>query len=252
MIRVAGATKRFGAVTVLEDVSFEVGTGEKVVMIGASGSGKSTMLRVLIGLEQLDAGTVDIDGSPMNYVVREGRAQPATAQQMRRTCAAVGMVFQQFNLFPHMTALENVTTGPIHGQGIPRSRAEDEGRQLLEQVGLANKADSYPRRLSGGEQQRVAIARALAMHPRVMLFDEVTSALDPELVGEVLAVMKNLAELGMTMVVVTHEMDFARKVADHVLYLDRGRIVEQGHPSAILENPQHLRTRAFLKRILER
>jgi polar amino acid transport system ATP-binding protein len=252
MIRVSHATKSYGRTVVLDDVSFEVAASEKLVIIGASGSGKTTLLRCLIGLDRVDSGTIDLDGVPMNYGVKDGRVQPATEAQIRRACRALGMVFQQFNLFPHMTVLRNVTAAPLFAYGASREVAEEEGRRLLGEVGLADKANAYPRQLSGGQQQRVAIARALALHPKVMLFDEVTSALDPELVGEVLRVMRHLAERGMTMLIVSHEMDFARSVADRVIYMDMGRIVEEGPPEQVLANPRHDRTRSFLRRILER
>jgi ABC-type polar amino acid transport system ATPase subunit len=253
MVRVRDAVKRFGNLTVLDGFSLEVASGEKVVVIGASGSGKTTLLRVVIGLELLNEGTIDINGMPMNYSIRAGgRREPASAGQMRRACAAVGMVFQQFNLFPHMSVLENVTAAPIHVRHTSRAAAEQDARRLLDQVGLLEKVNAYPRQLSGGQQQRVAIARALALHPQVMLFDEITSALDPELVGEVLAVMHQLANAGMTMIIVTHEMDFAKHVADRVMFMDAGKIVEEGSPKEVLEHPQRERTRAFLKRILER
>ena len=237
---------------VLDDVSFEVATADKLVIIGASGSGKTTLLRCLIGLDRLDSGTIDLEGRPMNYFVKDGGVQPASEAQVRRACRALGMVFQQFNLFPHMTALQNVTAAPVFAYGASREIAKHEGMRLLEQVGVADKAKAYPRQLSGGQQQRVAIARALALQPKVMLFDEVTSALDPELVGEVLRVIRDLAEGGMTMLIVTHEMDFARSVADRVIYMDMGRIVEEGPPEIVLAKPAHERTRAFLKRLLER
>jgi polar amino acid transport system ATP-binding protein len=252
MVRITAAVKRFGEVTVLDDFSTEVAPAEKVVVIGASGSGKTTLLRAIIGLTTLDSGFIDIDGDPMSYTLRDGRPVMASESHRRRVASVVGMVFQQFNLFPHMKVLENVTAAPIHVRGVPRGEAEEQARQLLDQVGLLSKVDAYPRQLSGGQQQRVAIARALALNPRLMLFDEVTSALDPELVGEVLSVMQALAQAGMTMVIVTHEMLFAKHIADRVIFMDSGQIVEEGPPNLVLEAPQRERTQAFLRRVLER
>jgi len=232
--------KAFGAHVVLDDFSLEVAKGEVVCIIGPSGSGKSTALRCINGLETYDRGTITIDG------VRVDRNEPS----IHALRSEVGMVFQRFNLFPHRTALENVMEGPVYVKRVAPGEARARALALLAKVGLAEKADAYPDRLSGGQQQRVAIARSLAMEPKVILFDEPTSALDPELVGDVLHVMLQLAREGMTMVVVTHEIGFAAEVAGRVLFLDHGRILEQGPPAAILRNPQHERTRDFLQRVL--
>jgi polar amino acid transport system ATP-binding protein len=240
MIELADVHKRFGRLEVIRGVSASVAAGEVVCIIGPSGSGKSTILRCINGLEGYEGGLITIGG------VKVDRRAP-TITDIR---TQISMVFQRFNLFPHRTALENVIEGPIYVKREPRSAAMERGRALLERVGLADKASSYPRELSGGQQQRVAIARALAMRPKAILFDEPTSALDPELVGEVLAAMRLLAEDGMTMVVVTHEISFAREVADRVLFLDRGIIVEEGPAPTLLSNPQHARTQDFLRRVL--
>jgi len=240
MIVVDRIAKAFGTHVVLEDFSLTVDKGEVVCIIGPSGSGKSTALRCINGLESYDRGTITIDGA------RVDRADPSIHALRSET----GMVFQRFNLFPHRTAIENVMEGPVYVKRVPRAEARERAVALLEKVGLAQKIDAYPDKLSGGQQQRVAIARALAMQPKVMLFDEPTSALDPELVGEVLKVMLTLAREGMTMIVVTHEIGFAAEVANRVLFLDHGRILEQGPPEAILKNPQHERTRDFLQRVL--
>jgi ABC-type polar amino acid transport system ATPase subunit len=233
--------KSFSGLTVIDGVDLTVRPQEVVVIIGPSGAGKSTFLRCLNGLEQLDSGTVKIHGLELKY--SEGR--------LNKVRQHVGMVFQQFNLFPHLTVLQNITAAPINVRKIPRAVAEQEAHQLLEKVGLSDKIASYPNSLSGGQQQRVAIARALAMQPDVMLFDEPTSALDPELVGEVLTVMKTLAESGMTMIVVTHEMRFARQAADRVLLMAEGRIVEEGPPEQVLANPRTDRAAQFLEQVTE-
>ena len=240
MIELDGVHKSFGDHEVIRGVSATVARGEVVCVIGPSGSGKSTLLRCINGLERYDAGTVRIDGVTVD----------ASAKSIRAIRTQVSMVFQRFNLFPHRSALENVVEGPIFVKGEPRAEAMERGRALLAQVGLAGREAEKPGRLSGGQQQRVAIARALAMRPKAILFDEPTSALDPELVGEVLGVMRALAEQGMTMVVVTHEMAFAREVADRVLFLDGGVIVEEGPARALLTDPQHPRTQDFLRRVL--
>jgi len=240
MIVVDRIAKAFGTHMVLEDFSLAVAKGEVVCIIGPSGSGKSTALRCINGLESYDRGTITIDGARVN------RDDPSIHAIRSET----GMVFQRFNLFPHRTAIENVMEGPVYVKRVPWDEARARAVALLEKVGLAHKIDAYPDKLSGGQQQRVAIARALAMQPKVMLFDEPTSALDPELVGEVLKVMLTLAREGMTMIVVTHEIDFAAEVANRVLFLDHGRILEQGPPAAILKNPEHERTRDFLQRVL--
>lgn len=250
MVRAEQVCKSFGALQVLKGVTLSVGRGQVLVLVGPSGSGKSTFLRCINHLEIVTAGRLYVDGELVGY--REGHGKlfempPREAARQRRD---IGMVFQHFNLFPHRTALENIVEAPVHVKGVKKPEAVQRARDLLEQVGLSNKADAYPAQLSGGQQQRVAIARALAMDPKLMLFDEPTSALDPELVGEVLAVMKKLAAAGMTMVVVTHEMGFAREVADQLVFMDAGVIVESGPPREVLANPQHDRTKAFLSKVM--
>jgi polar amino acid transport system ATP-binding protein len=252
MIRAEDVHKSFGHLEVLKGINLTVEAGQVVVIIGPSGSGKSTFLRCLNHLEDVDKGRIYIDGQLMGYRDVNGRIKPDTQRNIARMRAEVGMVFQRFNLFPHMTALENIIEAPIHVRKVPRTVAIERARMLLTKVGLLDKADNYPSQLSGGQQQRVAIARALAMEPKVMLFDEPTSALDPELVGEVLNVMRDLAKDGMTMVVVTHEMNFAREVGDAVLFMDGGVVVEQGPPEEIFRAPSHERTRLFLRSVLER
>ncbi len=239
IVQIRNLHKWFGPLHVLKGIHLEVAQGEKLVIIGPSGSGKSTLIRCINRLEDFQEGEVLVDG--LN--VKDDRALPKVRRE-------VGMVFQQFNLFPHMTVLENVTLGPIRVRGLRREEAEKKAMELLERVGIADQARKYPGQLSGGQQQRVAIARALAMEPKLMLFDEPTSALDPEMVGEVLDVMRALAKGGMTMVVVTHEMGFAREVADRVVFMDEGRLVEEGPPEAIFTRPKEERTRAFLQRVL--
>lgn len=239
LVDVAGAAKHFGDARVLDDVDLQVSAGEKVVLIGPSGAGKSTLLRCLNGLEKLTAGSITIAGEQLRY----------TESSLNRVRRRVGMVFQSFNLFPHWTAAENVMSGPVYVLHQSKDEARAHALELLDMVGLGHRADAYPNALSGGQQQRVAIARALAMKPDLMLFDEPTSALDPELVGEVLAVMRDLAESGMTMIVVTHEMRFARRVADTVLLMADGGIVERGSPAEVLENPQTERARQFLHQV---
>jgi len=240
MIELTDVHKRFGAVEVLKGITGSVAKSEVVCIIGPSGSGKSTILRCINGLESYEAGAILVEGARVD-------AHSPSIVDIR---TQVSMVFQRFNLFPHRTALENVVEGPIYVKKQPRTEALERGRALLAQVGLAEKADAYPPQLSGGQQQRVAIARALAMQPKAILFDEPTSALDPELVGEVLSVMRKLADDGMTMVVVTHEMAFAKDVADRVLFIDGGVIVEQGAAKTVLNQPQHARTQDFLRRVL--
>lgn len=240
MIRIEGMRKWYGLVEVLKGIDLEVKKGEVVCLIGASGSGKSTLLRCINGLETHNAGRIEVEG-------QEVRRDAPSIWDIRMN---VSMVFQRFNLFPHRTALENVIEGPVFVRREARAEAAGRGMALLERMGLADKAQAYPNALSGGQQQRVAIARALAMRPHAILFDEPTSALDPELVGEVLSVMRKLAEEGMTMLIVTHEMAFAREVADRVLFMHGGRIVEQGPARDVLTNPQHERTRDFLRRVL--
>ncbi|AEA46903.1 amino acid ABC transporter ATP-binding protein [Archaeoglobus veneficus] len=240
LLKIINLHKRFGDLHVLKGINMEVEKGEVVVIIGPSGSGKSTLLRCINRLEEPTEGKIILD----DIEVTNPKAD------LNRIRQRIGMVFQQFNLFPHLTALQNVTLAPIKVKKMPKEEAEELGMRLLEKVGLADKADYYPSQLSGGQQQRVAIARALAMNPEVMLFDEVTSALDPELVKEVLDVMKQLAKDGMTMLVVTHEMGFAREVGDRVIFMDQGVIIEEGKPEQIFTNPQHERTRKFLSMIL--
>jgi polar amino acid transport system ATP-binding protein len=235
--------KSFGSAKVLDDVSLNVDRGEKLVIIGASGSGKTTLLRCLVGLVAIDSGRIEIDGDAVADKPVDGRDRAIRSRK-------VGMVFQSFNLFPHFTALGNVIEAPVHVRRIPRTVAVARAEELLDRVGLLKWKDFYPSRLSGGQQQRVAIARALAMDPEIMLFDEVTSALDPELIGEVLEVMRSLADAGQTMVVVSHEMGFARQVANRVVFMDSGRIVEYGSPEQVLVAPQEERTRQFLSKVL--
>ncbi|HEX8519742.1 MAG TPA: amino acid ABC transporter ATP-binding protein [Pseudonocardia sp.] len=249
-VSVRGIRKRFGDVEVLRGIDLDVEPGTVCCLLGPSGSGKSTLLRCMNHLETADAGQVRVGGDLMGYREHGDHLLELKPAEVARKRRAVGMVFQRFHLFGHMTALQNVTEGPVKVLRRPRAEAEADARALLERVGLADKAGHYPAQLSGGQQQRVAIARALAMKPQVMLFDEPTSALDPELVGEVLDVMKGLARDGMTMVVVTHEMGFAREVADTVVFLDQGVVVESGPPEQVLGAPRHERTRAFLSKIL--
>jgi len=241
IISLSHIRKAYGPVEVIKDISFSVGKGEVVCIIGPSGSGKSTLLRCINGLERYQAGEIVVHGA---------KVDPGDRPAIRAVRTRVSMVFQRFNLFPHRTAVENVAEGPIYVKGEPREQALARARELLARVGLGAKADAYPAQLSGGQQQRVAIARALGMNPDAILFDEPTSALDPELVGEVLGVMRSLADEGMTMVVVTHEMGFARDVADRVLFLDHGVLIEQGTPEEVLTRPQNPRTQDFLRRIL--
>jgi polar amino acid transport system ATP-binding protein len=252
MVDIVGVRKQYGSVVALDGIDLTVQTGQVVAIIGASGSGKSTLLRCVNYLDPPDAGEVWVDGHRMGTLGAGNTARKAKERDLRRHRADIGMVFQQFNLFPHMTVLENIIEAPMVVRGLSRAAAIESAKALLESVGLADKEQSYPAHLSGGQQQRAAIARALAMNPRVMLFDEPTSALDPELVGEVLRVMRALAEKGMTMMVVTHEMSFADEVADMLVFIDKGRIVESGRPRDVLRAPQHTRTRAFLQRLLHR
>jgi len=250
MVRSEGVVKRFGTNTVLRDISLEVKRGEVMCLIGPSGSGKSTFLRCINHLESVSGGRLFVESDLIGYRQKGDKIyelSPKEAAEQRRD---IGMVFQKFNLFPHMTALENVIEAPIRVKKVAKATAIARGKELLERVGLGDKFDSYPAHLSGGQQQRVAIARALAMEPKLMLFDEPTSALDPELVGEVLDVMKELAKSGMTMIVVTHEMGFAREVADSLVFMDGGVVVEAGDPREVLTNPKHDRTKAFLSKVL--
>jgi polar amino acid transport system ATP-binding protein len=250
MVKAEGVHKRFGRLEVLKGVDLEVTRGEVMCMLGPSGSGKSTFLRCINHLEKINAGRLSVDGELVGYRESGGRLYELHERDVARKRAEIGMVFQHFNLFPHMTALDNVTLAPVSVKGVPRDQARQRGRELLQRVGLADKLDTYPVALSGGQQQRVAIARALAMDPKLMLFDEPTSALDPELVGDVLDVMRQLARDGMTMIVVTHEMGFAREVADEVVFMDEGVVVESGRPRDVLAAPRHERTRAFLSKVL--
>jgi polar amino acid transport system ATP-binding protein len=249
MVRTEKLCKSFGALTVLRDIDMSVRKGEVVVLIGASGSGKTTLLRCVNALETPTCGKLWVDGEPMGIFTDDGGFRPLPEAVLNRRRAQMGMVFQRFNLFPHMTALQNVRLAPVMVKGMPKAEAEALAEKLLTKVGLSDKMHVYPSKLSGGQQQRVAIARALAMTPKLMLFDEPTSALDPELVGEVLGTMKQLAEEGMTMMVVTHEMGFAREVGDRILFLHEGRILEEGTPEQIFNTPSEERTKAFLARV---
>jgi polar amino acid transport system ATP-binding protein len=250
MVKAEAVHKRFGRLEVLRGVDLEVQRGEVLCMLGPSGSGKSTFLRCINHLEKINAGRLSVDGELVGYRESGGKLHELREREVARKRSEIGMVFQHFNLFPHMTALENVTLAPSRVAGVSRSEAVSRGKQLLERVGLADKLETYPVALSGGQQQRVAIARALAMQPKLMLFDEPTSALDPELVGEVLDVMRQLAQDGMTMIVVTHEMGFAREAADQVVFMDGGVVVESGAPQELLSNPREERTRTFLSKVL--
>jgi polar amino acid transport system ATP-binding protein len=249
MVQVESLGKRFGPLEVLRDIHMTVRASEVVVLIGASGSGKTTLLRCLNCLELPTSGRIWIDGEPMGQFAGDGRYTPLPEATLNRRRAQIGMVFQRFNLFPHMTVLDNVALAPVIVKGMRRDEAVAVAERFLAKVGLSEKRDVYPSKLSGGQQQRVAIARALAMTPKLMLFDEPTSSLDPELVGEVLETMKQLAREGMTMIVVTHEMGFAREVGSRILFLSEGRILEQGTPEEMFERPREERTRAFLARV---
>lgn len=250
MVKAEEVCKSFGALHVLKGITLEVGRGEVLVMVGPSGSGKSTFLRCINHLEQVNAGRLYVDGELIGYRDKGTKLHEMSPRDAAKQRRDIGMVFQHFNLFPHRTALQNIIEAPLHVKKVKKSEAVARGKDLLSQVGLSEKADAYPAQLSGGQQQRVAIARALAMNPKLMLFDEPTSALDPELVGEVLGVMKKLAAEGMTMVVVTHEMGFAREVANQLVFMDEGVVVESGPPREVLANPQHERTKAFLSKVL--
>jgi polar amino acid transport system ATP-binding protein len=250
MLRAEQVWKSFGKLDVLKGVDLVVQPQQTVVLLGPSGGGKSTILRCINHLEKIDAGRLWVDGELMGYRQRGDALHEMKTKDVARQRAKIGMVFQRFNLFPHRTALENLMEAPVHVKRMPRAEAERDALALLRQVGLGDKLDSYPAQLSGGQQQRVAIARALAMKPKVMLFDEPTSALDPELVGEVLDVMRNLAAEGMTMIVVTHEIGFAREVADGVALIDGGVVVEFGPPNEVLVNPRQERTKLFLSKVL--
>lgn len=250
VLKVTGIKKRFGSLEVLRGVDLNIRHGEVMCIIGPSGSGKSTLLRCLNHLEEIDAGRVELDGELIGYRQKGNKYVTLPEKLLANQRARMGMVFQSFNLFPHLNVLQNITEAPIGVLGNSTQDAKRTAMELLDRVGLAHKADVYPRQLSGGQQQRVAIARALAMKPRLMLFDEPTSALDPELVGEVLEVMKNLAKDGLTMAVVTHEMGFAREVGDSLLFMDGGVVVERGNPREVLQNPQMQRTKDFLSKVL--
>jgi polar amino acid transport system ATP-binding protein len=250
MVLAEGVHKRFGRLEVLQGIDLQVKRGEVMCLLGPSGSGKSTFLRCINHLEKINSGRLSVDGELVGYREAGGKLHELNENEVARKRAEIGMVFQHFDLFPHMTALENVTLAPMKVQGVKRSEARARAEALLDQVGLADKANVYPVALSGGQQQRVAIARALAMQPKLMLFDEPTSALDPELVGDVLDAMRRLAFDGMTMIVVTHEIGFAREVADTVVFMDAGVVVESGKPADVLDNPQHERTQTFLHKVL--
>ncbi|MGV2819172.1 ectoine/hydroxyectoine ABC transporter ATP-binding protein EhuA [Phyllobacterium sp.] len=251
IIEIDGISKSFGAFKVLDQLSFNVAPGEKLALIGPSGSGKTTILRILMTLEGIDSGNIRVAGENLYRMQKNGGLQPADENHLHKMRAQIGMVFQLFNLFPHKCVLDNVTLAPMLTKSTPRRQAEEQAMQLLEMVGLADKAKSMPSQLSGGQKQRVAIARALALQPKIMLFDEVTSALDPELVEEVLNVLWRLSEeTDMTMLLVTHEMGFAHEFADRVLFFDRGKIIEDGKPDEIFRHPKQERTQAFLKKII--
>ena len=250
MVLAEAVHKSFGRLEVLRGIDLEVAPREVMCIVGPSGSGKSTFLRCINHLEQIDAGRLSVDGELVGYRERGGKIYELPDREVCRKRAEIGMVFQRFNLFPHMTALQNIVEAPVRVKGEQPKVADERAHALLNRVGLGDKITAYPNQLSGGQQQRVAIARALAMQPKLMLFDEPTSALDPELVGEVLDVMRGLAQDGMTMIVVTHEMGFAREVGDELVFMDSGVIVELGKPREVLSNPQHERTRSFLSKVL--
>ncbi|OON82447.1 amino acid ABC transporter ATP-binding protein [Streptomyces tsukubensis] len=250
MVDVRGVRKSFGTTEVLRGIDLAVRAGEVTVVLGPSGSGKSTLLRTINHLEKVDSGWISVDGALVGYRRSGNKLYELREREVLRQRTRIGFVFQNFNLFPHLTVLDNIIEAPVSALRKPRKEAVEAAKALLEKVGLADRADSYPKQLSGGQQQRVAIARALALEPKLLLFDEPTSALDPELVGEVLDVIKGLARQGTTMIVVTHEIGFAREVADTVVFMDAGRIVEQGTPEAVLDHPAHERTRAFLSKVL--
>ena len=252
MVRFAGVTKRYGPLTVLDALDLEVARNEKVAIIGPSGSGKSTLLRVLMTLDPLTDGLIEVEGEPLTHMRRNGALVPASERHVRDVRRKIGMVFQSFNLFPHMTALQNTIEAPLRVLGMSRRDADERGRELLSMVGLDDKCNHFPSQLSGGQQQRVAIARALAMRPKVMLFDEVTSALDPELCGEVLNVIRKLGrEHDLTMLMVTHQMGFAKEFADRVCFFSQGKIIEQAPPQQFFAAPQHERTQQFLRAVRE-
>ena len=250
MVKAEQVCKSFGALHVLKGITLEVGKGEVLVMVGPSGSGKSTFLRCINHLEQVNAGRLHVDGDLIGYRDKETKLHEMSPRDAAKQRRDIGMVFQHFNLFPHRTALENIIEAPIHVKGVKKAEAVARGKDLLKQVGMSEKADAYPAQLSGGQQQRVAIARALCMNPKIMLFDEPTSALDPEMVKEVLDTMVELARDGMTMIVVSHEMGFAREVASRMVFMDEGQIVEINEPEAFFAHPRHERTKLFLRQIL--
>ena len=250
MVRSEGVCKSFGSLEVLKGIDLEVQRGEVFCIVGPSGSGKSTFLRCINHLEKVDSGRLSVDGELVGYRQHGDKLYELKDRDASKKRREIGMVFQRFNLFPHMTVMQNVMEAPVRVRKEPVAQVRDRAMRLLDRVGLVGKADAYPRQLSGGQQQRVAIARALAMEPKLMLFDEPTSALDPELVGEVLDVMRQLAVDGMTMIVVTHEMGFAREVGDNLVFMDDGIVVETGRPRDVLSNPQHERTKAFLSKVL--
>jgi polar amino acid transport system ATP-binding protein len=250
MVRAEGVRKNYGSLEVLKGINLEVEPGQVFCLVGPSGSGKSTFLRCINHLEKVTAGKLSVDGELVGYRLSGDKLYELKDREVAAKRAEIGMVFQRFNLFPHKTALGNVIEAPCQVRKLGKAEATAEAMRMLTRVGLADKADAYPNQLSGGQQQRVAIARALAMKPKLMLFDEPTSALDPELVGEVLDVMRGLAQDGMTMIVVTHEMGFAREVGDALVFMDGGVVVESGHPKDVLTNPQHERTQAFLSKVL--
>ena len=250
VVEARGVRKWFGSNEVLKSITLSVSRGEVLCLLGPSGSGKTTFLRCINHLESIDGGRILVNGELMGYRQRGDKVYELKPREIAEQRRSIGMVFQRFNLFPHMTALENITEAPIGIAKMPKNTARERGMALLDRVGLADKANQYPAQLSGGQQQRVAIARALALDPTLMLFDEPTSALDPELVGDVLDVMRGLAQSGMTMIVVTHEIGFSREAADRVVFMDGGVVVEEGPPSQLLDNPQHERTRAFLQSVL--
>jgi polar amino acid transport system ATP-binding protein len=250
MVKAEGVHKRFGRLEVLNGIDLQVGRGEVMCLLGPSGSGKSTFLRCINHLEKINSGRLFVDGELVGYRESGGKLHELRDKEITQKRSEIGMVFQQFNLFPHMTAAQNVMLAPTRVKGLSRAQARDKAVELLERVGLSDKIDTYPVALSGGQQQRVAIARALAMEPKLMLFDEPTSALDPELVGDVLDAIRLLAHDGMTMIVVTHEIGFAREVGDTAVFMDAGVVVESGRPADVLDNPQHNRTQTFLHKVL--
>lgn len=252
MVRFQNVTKRYGSLTVLNGLDLDVAEGEMVSIIGPSGSGKTTVLRMLMTLETIDSGVIYVDGEPLTHMEKDGRLVRANAAHLRQIRAKIGMCFQHFNLFPHMTALGNCIEGPMQVLGLSRQKAEERAMELLDLVGMADKRDQHPSRLSGGQQQRVAIARALAMRPKVMLFDEVTSALDPEVISEVTGVIRGLVDRhNLTMLMVTHQIGFAREISDRICFFFDGQIEEQGAPAMLLDNPQNERTQQFLSAVME-